>query len=81
MKLIVLSQESCTPCKFVKNFLQDQNVDFETVDVQNTPKIASQFSIMSTPVTILLDNEGNEIQRVTGFNPIELTEIINKLNS
>lgn len=43
------------------------------------PNLAAQFGISSVPVTILLDNEGNEIQRSIGFKPNELQEIISKL--
>jgi thioredoxin 1 len=43
------------------------------------PNLAAQFGISSVPVIILLDNEGNEIQRSIGFKPNELQEIISKL--
>lgn len=80
MKILKLYQPSCTPCQFVENFLQDHDVEYESVNVQENPEVAGQFGIMSTPVTILLDGNNNEIQRSTGFNPSELEEMINKLN-
>ncbi|HEY8445220.1 MAG TPA: thioredoxin family protein [Bacilli bacterium] len=43
------------------------------------PNLAAQFGIASVPVTILLDDEGNEIQRVIGFKLDELQEMISKL--
>jgi thioredoxin 1 len=43
------------------------------------PNLAAQFGIASVPVTILLDDEGNEIQRSTGYKPDELNEMISKL--
>ncbi|PKR83553.1 thioredoxin family protein [Heyndrickxia camelliae] len=79
MKLLKLYQPSCTPCQFVENFLQDQGVEYESINVQEEPDIAFQFGVMSTPVTILVDDEGKEVQRVVGFKPDEIEEVINKL--
>ena len=79
MKLIKLYQPNCRPCVFVENFLQDQNVDYESVNVQENPDVAAKFGIMATPVTILLDESENEVQRTSGFNPVELEELIKQL--
>lgn len=78
-KLIVLSQSGCRPCEMVKNFLKNQNVAYENIDVLQKPDVAVTYGIMSTPVTILLDNKGNEVQRSIGYNPSELNEMISKL--
>jgi thioredoxin 1 len=43
------------------------------------PNFAAKFSISSVPVTILLDDKGNEIQRSIGYKPDELNEMISKL--
>lgn len=79
MKLIKLYQPNCRPCVFVENFLHDKGVDYESVNVQENPEVAGQFGIMATPVTILLNDEGNEVQRSAGFNPNELEEMVSKL--
>lgn len=79
MKLLKLYQPNCRPCVFVGNYLQDQGVKYESVNVADNPDIAGQFGIMATPVTILLDDEGNELQRSAGFNEEELNELISKL--
>jgi thioredoxin 1 len=79
MKLIKLYQPNCRPCTFVENFLLDAEVEYNSINVQENVDAAVQYGIMSTPVTILLDSEGNEIQRSAGFNPDELEELISKL--
>lgn len=79
MKLLKLYQPSCTPCKFVENFLQDQGVQYESVNVQENTDIAVKYGVMSTPVTLLVDDKGNEIKRVVGFNPDGLEQLINSL--
>lgn len=79
MELIVLSQSGCRPCVNVKNFLDNQEVFYNVVDVQQNKEYIDKYNIMSTPVTILLDSEGNEVQRSSGFNPEELSELVSKL--
>lgn len=79
MKLIKLYQPMCRDCVHVDNFLQDQGVKYESVNVQENPDVAARFNIMSTPVTVLIDGEGNEVQRSRGFNGAELEEMISKL--
>lgn len=79
MKLIKLHQPKCTPCQFVENFLQDQGVEYESIDVSEHPEVAGQYGVMSTPVTILLDDNGEELERSAGFNPPQLENLINKL--
>jgi thioredoxin 1 len=78
-KLIKLYQPSCVPCQMVSNFLDSQNVKYESINVLDNPDIASKYEIMSTPVTILLDDDGKEIKRSVGFKPDELEELLNNL--
>lgn len=79
MKLIKLYQPNCRPCAFVDNFLKDTGVEYESINVVENTEKAVEFGIMATPVTILLDDQGNEVKRSSGFNPAELEELISKL--
>lgn len=80
MKLLKLEQPNCRNCGIVGQFLSNQGVEFETVDVSKNPDMAVKYDIMSTPVVILLDESGEEVERSAGFNPGQLEEMINKLN-
>jgi thioredoxin 1 len=79
MKLLKLYQPDCPPCIAVENFLQDQGVEYQSVNVQEEPEAAMEFGVMSTPVIILFDDEGKEVQRSRGFNGAELEEMVSKL--
>jgi thioredoxin 1 len=59
--------------------LTDKNVEVEKVNPFENPKLAAKFMISSVPVTILLDEEGTEIQRSRGFNPDELESLVEQL--
>jgi thioredoxin 1 len=79
MKIVKLYQPSCSPCQMVTQFLESRSIEHEAINVLENPNVAMKYNIMSTPVTILLDDEGNEIQRSIGFKPNELQEMISKL--
>jgi thioredoxin 1 len=79
MKLLKFEKENCPACTMVEHFLSDRNIEPEKVNPFENPKLAANFRISSVPVTILLDDEGNEIKRVIGFKPDELEDIINSL--
>ena len=79
MRILKLEQPGCTPCTFVSNFLNEKGVEFEVVDVTEQPEVASEYGVMGVPVTILLDEEGKEVQRSVGFNPEQLENIVAKL--
>lgn len=78
-KLLKFEKENCPACTMVENFLADNNVVAEKVNPFNDPKLATKFMISSVPVTILLDEEGNELDRSRGFNPTELEKLISQL--
>lgn len=78
-KIIKFEKDSCPACTMVENFLNDNGVKVEKVNPFDNPKLATKYKISSVPVTILLDDEGNEIERSRGFNPEELEEMISKL--
>jgi thioredoxin 1 len=79
MRLIKLEKYNCPSCQMVSNFLNNANVKYKAINVEDNPKVASEYGVMGVPVTILLDDEGNEIQRSIGYKPNELQEMISKL--
>ncbi|NMV98076.1 thioredoxin family protein [Bacillus velezensis] len=79
MRLIKLEQPNCNPCKMVSNYLNDAGVEYETVDVTQNPEAAAQFEVMGVPVTILLNEQGEEVKRSIGFKPNELDELLKEL--
>lgn len=79
MRLIKLEQPNCNPCKMVSNYLEQANVHFETVDVTQEPEVAARFGVMGVPVTILLSDQGEEVNRSIGFKPDELDELLKEL--
>ena len=79
MRLIKLEKYNCSSCQMVSNFLNNANVKYEAISVEDNPEVASEYGVMGVPGTILLDDKGNEVQRVIGYKPDELNEMISKL--
>lgn len=77
-KLIKFSKQSCTPCKMVENYLQDKEVQYTDVDVFDRVDLATQYGIVGVPV-LVLEEDGVIIDKVVGFNPDDIDNLLNQL--
>ena len=66
----------CGPCRMVAPLVEELaeeyegRISFGKVDVDQNPKIASQFGVMSIP-TLILFKGGKPISNIVGFRPKE----------
>lgn len=66
--------EWCAPCRMVAPVVDELaqeyggKINFGKVDVDQNPKIASKYGIMSIP-TLILFKEGKPITNIVGFRP------------
>jgi thioredoxin 1 len=64
----------CAPCRMVEPVVEelaqdyDGKVGFVRVNVDNSPRIASQYGIMSIP-TLILFKDGQPVSHTVGFRP------------
>ena len=64
----------CGPCRMVAPVVEelseeyDDRVSFVKVNVDNNPKIASQYGIMSIP-TLMVFKDGHPVDTIIGFRP------------
>ncbi|QQO41078.1 thioredoxin [Bacillus phage 015DV002] len=79
MKLVKLEKHNCTGCELVENFLVNEAVPYDKVNVEENPEVAAEYGVMSVPVLILLDDEGKELQRSVGFKPDEINDMLSKI--
>lgn len=85
MKLFKFRQTVCRPCIELENFLNyELEVHPDQVYIMDDPDAekeeiamekASQFGIMNSPVLVLVDDNGVEVERVTGYNPSKADEV------
>lgn len=71
MKLLKFYASWCVPCKRLTSFLETQDLalEIEEINVEEEASMASQYDVMSVPVLVLLDDEGNEVARHSHSEP------------
>lgn len=52
----LLTMPGCIPCKMVKQYFQDNNIEAEIIDVTEHEDLVEQYSIKQTPSLILDDD-------------------------
>lgn len=83
MQLIKFKQNNCTPCNILEDTLErvggkvDKTVNLTTGTSEDFA-FAGDHNVMSTPVLLLLDDEGNEIDRVKGVGQTKVMAILEK---
>lgn len=74
-KVVVYTKPNCQQCNFVKNFLTNWNVPFESEDVTENEKALNyikSLGITQMPVTVAGENV------IKGANVPELEKLLNK---
>lgn len=75
-RLLKFKKPGCSPCVMVNNYLNDKGIETEELDVFESPE-AAQFGISSVPTLILVE-DGEIIDRVVGFNPDAIDELLSQ---
>ena len=69
----------CGPCSMLAPIVEEISEDYSEsvkvgkIDVDDQPELAMQFGVMSIPTLILFKN-GEEADRMIGFNPKSVIE-------
>lgn len=82
MKVIKIGAEWCPQCKVLDKKLEGfDTCELVVYDAEEDEDIVEKYHIRNIPVTILLDENDNEVKRWVGlFNINELSEKIKELN-
>ena len=83
MKIVKIGAEWCGPCRALDKQLENFNrCEVVRYDVDENETIADEYNIRNIPVTILFDDNDNEIKRWVGlFNVREIEEEIQKMGT
>lgn len=63
----------CGPCRqlgpvFEQMVIEFPNVQFETIDVDTSPDSVQEYMVTSVP-TVVIEHNGQAVQRYVGMNP------------
>lgn len=82
--LVDFSASWCGPCKMIAPVLEELNGELEgkasivKIDVDDNPRTASKYGVMSVP-TLLLFKDGEIVEKAVGYQPKEaLASLIEK---
>lgn len=84
--LLQFSTEMCSVCVQTSRVLgelekQTPGLVHIEVDVTNRLDLASHFKVLQTPTTLILDNSGRVISRISGApKPTQLNQLLENLN-
>lgn len=72
VKALKMSAVWCEPCKMMDEVMPDvikafPNVDWGKADIDDTPKLAKQFKIMTIPHILFFKNGKQLKQKIDGF--------------
>jgi len=74
VKVIVYSTPVCPCCDFAKQFLKENNIDFEVIDVSKDQDKAQEMIQKSGQMSVpVIDVDG---KIVVGFNKAKLKELL-----
>lgn len=78
MKVIKIGAEWCMPCKVLDKALDNfKKCEVIKYDADENEEIVNKYNVRGIPVTILLDDNDNELRRWVGlFNIDELNNAI-----
>ena len=65
-EIIVFGAPWCSGCKALKKALEDNNIPFEYVNVDDKPERASEEGVRSLPTTIIKAGKFGEVHRIVG---------------
>lgn len=76
MKILKFEGDNCASCKQLATVMEGNGwVADEVISTDKNPEKAFEYGLMGQPVLLLLDDEGKEVKRMTGFNPARVGEV------
>lgn len=79
MKILKFQTKTCVPCKMVDMMLKDLGLEVdEKVDIEDQEELREKYDVMKSPTIMLIDDDGNEVDRVIGIDEEGIKELFKK---
>lgn len=76
MKILKLEKHRCIFCQRLEAYLQGNEIEHETVNVEENPEVGAKYKAMAAPILLLLDDAENVVKRVDGFFVDQVEELV-----
>ena len=73
-RILLFKLSSCGPCKTVSKSLSELSYKYKEMVIDlddNADSLADKYKIRSVPTILVLNNEGEELDRIVGFKTKE----------
>jgi len=74
LKVIKFSASWCVPCKYLKPVFEEikimedfNNVNFVDYDIDEEYELTKKYNVRSVP-TVIFEKDGNEFERISGYD-------------
>ena len=74
MKILKFGSKTCGPCMAMSNNLKKLKIDYVNCEVDESEDLIDKYDITSIPTLIAIDDEDEEVDRLTGFGTLEATK-------
>ena len=62
---------TCQPCKVADLLFKSKGIESTNINVAEDQEMAIKYNVRGVPTVVIIDEEGNEIQRAVGLPEIE----------
>ena len=79
-RLFIFSAPWCQACKSYKHKLEESNIGFTEIDIEQEPSTAEAYNIVTLPTTIIESPEGKVMGKLEGAqSPLTLKQVLKDL--
>lgn len=71
----------CNPCQQAKRYIKSIGAEDKIayIDVEENEALVGEYKIRNLPTFILLDFDGKEVERFTGFDKAKIDALLEKI--
>ena len=72
-KILYFTASWCGPCKALAPRMEklSSQINYQKIDIDSNQDLSMKYGIRSVPSLVLVDENGNEINRIVGAQPDE----------
>ena len=60
-KFILVTKKRCPNCEDIKNFMEDADIHYDSMEAESSPEIVAKYSIRSAPTLIVMHGSESEV--------------------
>lgn len=81
MKILKFYTDTCMTCRMIGKMLDKLEVTVENINAEDDLKKVDEYNICSTPTLVFLNDEGEEVSRITGpTSQKKIEEVLESFN-